>query len=235
LIIIFPRIHLSNSPIYMRRFAKNPMHSSARELCILSLIFFMPAASHSCMASKGLEDKPAQKLICVDSDGKGSGRIIDRRSAHTTPGTKHLAIQVLVFNEKNELMLHERPLKKVGGGVLDAPTTHILAGETKEQSALRCLADEYGITQKIPVKILSGYSYEKDYGDGSCENEYCIAAFALYVGKITPDKEHAGKIVALAARDVLFELSTNPSRYPVWFAETVKTVNADKEGEKFFG
>ncbi|HLC93227.1 MAG TPA: NUDIX domain-containing protein [archaeon] len=181
----------------------------------------------------GLLDNPTQKLIRVDSSGAETGSVIDRKSAHTTPGLKHLAIQVLVFNSKKELVLHERPLKKVGGGVLDAPTTHVLSGETKEQAALRCLKNEYGIPS-AEVKILSGYSYEKDYGDGSCENEYCIAAFASYSGKIIPDKEHAHKIVNVSAKKVLQELESGSSKYPVWFKETIELVKKNSEGKKFF-
>lgn len=182
--------------------------------------------------SAGLLDKPSQKLTCVDSSGRETGEVIDRRSAHTSPGVKHLAIQVLVFNDKKELVLHERPLKKVGGGVLDAPTTHVLHGESKEEAARRCLKAEYGIEGEIPVKILGGFSYEKDYGDGSCENEYCIAAFVEFGGEISPDKEHSDKIDNVSAKKVSASLGSG--KYPVWFGETVRIVLKDGSGKKFF-
>ncbi len=182
----------------------------------------------------GLLDNPQQKLISVDKSGKEISGTIDRGFAHTTPGIKHLAIQVLVFNSKKELVLHERPLKKVGGGVLDAPTTHVLFGETKEQAAMRCLRNEYGIAEKLKVKILGGYSYEKDYGDGSCENEFCIAAFSVFDGNITPSKEHAGKIINVPAKEVLKEINSAQKKYPVWFKETIKIVSEDALGKKFF-
>ncbi|MBI4210833.1 MAG: NUDIX domain-containing protein [Candidatus Diapherotrites archaeon] len=184
--------------------------------------------------SAGLLDNPNQQLICVDANGIETGAVLDRRSAHSAPGTKHLAIQVLVFNKKNELVLHERPLKKVGGGVLDAPTTHVLAGETKEAAARRCLLAEYNISKKIPIKILGGYSYEKDYGDGSCENEYCLAAYCVYPGKITPAAEHAGMVFNVKASNVARELASGSLKYPVWLAETIKLVQNDSEGKKFF-
>ncbi len=181
--------------------------------------------------STGLLDNPTQELILVGNDGKETGRTTDRRSAHTSPGLKHLAIQVLVFNSKNELILHERPLKKVGGGTLDAPTTHILSGETKEVAALRCLRNEYGIAG-AKVEILGGFSYEKDYGDGSCENEFCLAAFCVYGGGIKEDKGHTDKIVKIPAKKVLAEIGSE--KYPVWFGETVKIVKDDSEGKKCF-
>ncbi len=182
----------------------------------------------------GLLDNPSQPLICVDSSGNETGKIIDRKSAHTFPGEKHLAIQILVFNRRNELVLHERPLKKVGGGVLDAPTTHILAGETPEQAARRCLRDEYGIDGGIAVKVLGGYSYEKDYGDGSCENEFCLAAYAVHNGTISPNSDHAPKLVNVPAKKVLADLKTESGKYPVWLKETVAIVAKNSEAKKFF-
>ena len=173
--------------------------------------------------STALEDNPNQKMILVDAKGKPTGKIASRKACHTSPGIKHLAIQVLVFNPKNELVLHERPAKKVGGGVLDAPTTHVLNGETPEKAAMRCLKDEYGIA-KADVEVLGGFSYEKDYGDGSCENEFCLAAYVVFSGTIKPNAEHAGKIFNVPARKVVAELKSNPEKYPVWFKETVEIV-----------
>ena len=57
-------------------------------------------------------------MICVNPDGRQTGRVVDRKTAHTSPGVKHLAIQILVFNSKKEMILQERPMRKVGGGAL---------------------------------------------------------------------------------------------------------------------
>ena len=184
--------------------------------------------------SSGLQDNPTQRLICVDRDGRETGRVVDRKTAHSTPGVKHLAIQVLVFNSKGELVLHERPMTKVGGGVLDAPTTHVLAGETPVAAAARCLKNEYGITERLEIQILKGYSYDRDYGDGSCENEFCLSAFAVYDGEVRPNKAQAVRVVNLPVKEVVQELVTRPENFPVWFRDTVRTVKADPEGGKLF-
>lgn len=181
----------------------------------------------------GLQDNPTQQVICVDAMGKETGKTIDRKTAHTTPGVKHLAIQILVFNSKNELILHRRPMKKVGGGVLDAPTTHVLAGERPIESARRCLMNEYGIKDKqIPISVLKGYSYEKDYGDGSCENEYCLAAFVVYDGKIVPNKEEVVELANVPSGKVAEEIDSGKGNYPPWFKETVSCVREQRQ--KFF-
>jgi len=181
-----------------------------------------------------LMDHPNQEMVCVDNNGKETGQIINRKTAHMTPGIKHFAIQVLVFNTNNELILHERPAKKVGGDVLDVPTTHVLNGETPEQAARRCLKVEYNIEEKLPIKILDGFSYEKDYGDGTCENEFCLSAFTSYNGEVKPNAEHVNKIVIKPASQVIEEFDSKPELYPVWFKEVVAIVLKDEEGKKFF-
>jgi isopentenyldiphosphate isomerase len=184
--------------------------------------------------SIALKDNPAQRLICVDLDGRETGRVVDRKTAHSTPGVRHLAIQILVFNSEKELVLHERPMTKVGGGVLDSPTTHVLSGETPAGAAERCLRNEYGISEKLKVKILKGFAYDRDYGDGSCENEFCLSAFVVYDGEIRPDREQIVRIVRLPAREVVRDLIARPENFPVWFKETVRFVKDDPEGARFF-
>lgn len=179
-------------------------------------------------------DHPDQRVVCVDRNGKETGRVVDRKSAHTAPGIKHLAIQVLVFNSKKEIILHERPKRKVGGNVLDAPTTHVLAGETPKEAAARCLQNEYGISGKLKLRVLSGFPYEKEYGDGSCENEFCLAAFVQYDGELRPNKEEAPKIINMKGSKVLGELVLSPENYPIWFKDTVGIVKSDSEGSNYF-
>ncbi len=182
----------------------------------------------------GLEDHPSQKLVCVDRDGRETGRVIDRKTAHTAPGVKHLAVQILVFNSKRELVLHERPMTKVGGGVLDAPTTHVWPGETPLQAAARCLRNEYGITDRLKVSVLGGFPYSKDYGDGTCENEFCVVAFALYDGLVIPNGEEVDRIVRLQVREVVSELVSRPENFPVWLKDSVRIVKSDGEGRRLF-
>jgi len=179
-----------------------------------------------------LMDKPNQIMKLVNSNGKETTETLDRKSCHITPGKKHLAIQVLLFNAGNALILHERPLNKVGNGGLDSPTTHVLAGESSEESARRCLLDEYGISEEIPITVLSGFSYEKDYGDGTCENEFCLAAFAIYEGKINHNEEHTQKVILVPAKKVLEEIKSD--KYPVWFKETVRIVSGNEKGKLLF-
>lgn len=180
-----------------------------------------------------LDDRPNQNLICVDRNGNATGQIIDRRSAHTTPGTKHLAVQVIVFDGNGNIILHERPARKVGGNTLDAPTTHVLVGETPEKAALRCVTNEYKI-KPAGIIMLGGVAYDKDYKDGSCENEYLLAAYTVYNGPKINGSEEAPTIHYIKAAKVLDALRSNPQKYTVWFGMVVDIVRHDKVGKTFF-
>ncbi len=185
------------------------------------------------MATNPLDDRPNQKLICVDGSGNPTGNIIDRKSAHTTPGTKHLAIQVLVFDNNGNIILHERPARKVGGNTLDAPTTHVLEGETPEGAAIRCVMDEYGISD-AKIKVLSGVAYENDYKDGSCENEYVLAAYMVYNGPMIKGTKEAPVIHYIKPKDLLEELESKPQKYAVWLKFAVTIVKKDPSGRSLF-
>jgi len=172
-----------------------------------------------------MDDKAKQKMIVVDAEGKPTGQIIERGKAHEHPGVKHLAIQVLLFNSKNELILHNRHDSKIGGNTIDAPTTHVLEGETKEEAAWRCLKDEYGIKEKLQLNVLDGFSYEKKYPDGTCENEYCLVATATFDGEIKlNEREAVGNIILMPFEQTKKEVKENPQKFPPWFLKSFEIV-----------
>ena len=178
------------------------------------------------MKSPKLSHRAKQKLYEVNEKGKITGRIIARKIAHSGEGIKHLAIGVLVFTANNEIVLHKRLNTKVGGGTIDYPVTHVLEGETAEEAAFRCLKNEYGIKEKIALIKLFGFSYEKVYGDGTCENEYLIIYRANYNGKIIPNlKEMEKDIFRVKFNELLRDIKENPYKYSVWFQRTIDHLN----------
>jgi len=110
------------------------------------------------MQNKKLLDKANQLLIVVDSNGKPTEEIVIRSEAHKTPGIKHVALQVLLFNDKKQFILHKRHHNKIGGNKFDTPVTHVLRGESYNNAAWRALKDEYGISRKIPLNWIGGFS-----------------------------------------------------------------------------
>lgn len=173
-----------------------------------------------------------QILHVATRSGRLTGKKVNRWKAHTAPGVKHLAFAILVLNDKNEFVLHKRPKRKVGGGVLDTPVSHVLAGETKEHAMRRCLKEEYGFAPRA-FKNLSGFSYEEHYPDGTCENEYCLVSIVKHAGAFKPNpREVDGKLVFLKASKALGEIKKKPKKYAIWFRLAIKLLAKNTRGKK---
>ena len=95
------------------------------------------------------------------------------------------------------------------------PTTPTyLPGETPTSAAGEVLGNEYGITERLDLHLLKGYAYENDYGDGSCENEFCLPAFTVYDGVVVADKGHVVKIVKIPAKEVVQSVMAEAGKLP---------------------
>lgn len=183
-----------------------------------------------------MDEKERQLLIMVDDRGRPTKGYIERWKAHLFPGIKHLAVQVLVFDAAKRLVLHHRNPVKIGGQVLDAPTTHVLRGENYESAARRCLKNEYGITAALPLTLVGGFSYgtRKDE-EGRCEDEYCAVMYCQYAGRIVPNHEEAvGKVERRPFEQILKDIAKEPENYPAWFFKSVETFQSSKAAEHFF-
>ena len=184
--------------------------------------------------NKKLLDRAEQPMIAVDDAGKPTGRIVKRAEAHASPGVKHLAFIVFVINPKNEFVLHRRHSDKIGGNSIDAPVSHVLNGETLEQAVQRCLKHEYGIQGQLPLLNLGGFSYGEDYGDGTCENEYCLVLVVEYNGKIVPNpNEIEGNIILLPAKKAIGDSRKNPEKYSVWFKPAIEIFAKHPKTKRF--
>jgi len=181
-----------------------------------------------------LADRAKQKMRLCDGQGNESGETAERWECHKSPGKKHIAFIVFVINEKKEFALHKRSGKKIGDNVLDSPVSHVLADETVEQALQRCLKHEYGILEQLPVTKYGGFSYEKDYGDGTCENEYCLVLSVEHSGSITPNPEEMeGEITMMPISQAISESKSSPKKFEIWFNLAIPIFEKHPEAKKF--
>jgi isopentenyldiphosphate isomerase len=184
--------------------------------------------------SQKLEDRASQRMRLTDAKGNETGKILSRKECHSAPGKKHLAFLVFAINEKNEFALHKRSGKKIGDNVLDSPVSHVLAEESVEDAVYRCLKHEYGIEKRLSVENYGGFSYEKDYGDGTCENEYCLTLSVEYDGKLAPNPlEIEGEIIFMPVKDAIARSKARPQEFEVWFNHAVPVFEKSRKAEKF--
>ena len=187
------------------------------------------------MVNEKLLDRAEQKMQVTDADGNLTGEIVRRVDAHKSPGIKHLAFLVFVINDKNEFVLHRRIGKKIGGNTIDSPVSHVLEGETLEEAVHRCLKHEYGIEEKLPVTNMGGFSYEKDYGDGTCENEYCLSLFVEYTGPLKPNPEEIdGELIFIPVKQAIEDAKQDREKFAVWFYPAIEIFEKHSASQKFF-
>lgn len=133
-----------------------------------------------------------QIILGADESGNFTGEHFPKMVGHTREGRHHLAITVLVYNNKGEVLLQKRK-HKVFDNIWDfTGATHPLHGEdggdeTFEEATLRCLKVEYGIDH-VDLKNLGGFNYFAKIG-ALCENEYCMMMVGEYNGEIKLNPE----------------------------------------------
>lgn len=169
--------------------------------------------------------QPNQVILVADKNGNHTGEYIPKEVGHTGEGKRHLAITVLLYNSKGEVLLQKRK-HKVFDDVWDfTGATHPLhkdneKDETFEEATLRCLEREYGISD-IELKNLGSFNYFAKY-DGLCENEHCAMLVGEYNGEIKLNAEVGYGYKWMYKKEFLKDLELDPTSYSPWAVEGVK-------------
>ncbi len=181
-----------------------------------------------------LADRAKQMLRLCDDQGNETGETAERWACHKTPGKKHIAFIVFVVNDKKEFALHKRVASKVGDSLLDSPVSHVLADETLEEAVFRCLRHEYGIGERLVVEKHGGFSYEKNYGDGTCENEYCLVLSVDYSGSLTANSEEIeGGVSQTSIAESIADSKAHPEKFEVWFNHAAPIFEGSEKAKKY--
>ncbi len=164
--------------------------------------------------------QPDQTILVADKNGRHTGEYVKKEVAHTGRGKRHLAISVLLYNNKKQVLLQKRK-HKIHNDIWDLTgSTHHLhrrdgTNETTEEATYRCLEQEYGIFAKIPLKVLGGINYFA--ADGKfCENEHDIIVAGEYSGEIKPNRDVHYDYQWVEFEDFLKDIVTNPKKYAPW-------------------
>lgn len=162
-----------------------------------------------------------QIILAVDDNGKFL-EYIPRSVGHAGAGRCHLAITVLLFNSRGQVLLQRRK-HQIFDNMWDLTgATHLLhkadsQDETVEEAATRCLKTEYGITEQIKLENLGFFNYFTKYGD-LCENEHCAMMAGEYNGAVNLDSSAGYEYKWVDKSKFLKDLETNPKNYTPWAA-----------------
>lgn len=166
-----------------------------------------------------------QIILVSDDKGNFTGEYIPKNIGHTGQGKRHLAITVLIYNKKGEVLLQKRK-HQVFDNIWDITgATHPLhrengTNETFEEATLRCLKREYGI-EDVKLKNIGSFNYFAQDGI-RCENEHCAMMIGEYNGPVKLNPEVGYEYKWMKKDEFLADIEQNPEKYSKWAQEGVK-------------
>ncbi len=167
-----------------------------------------------------------QIILACDDSGKFL-EYIPKSVGHTGQGRRHLAITVLVYNSKGEVLLQRRK-HKVFDNIWDfTASTHPLhqengQDETFEQATERALKDEYDI-ESISLKRIGEFNYFAKVGE-LCENEHDVLLIGEYNGEVKLNPEVAYEYKWINKQELFTDMEANPKNYSAWSLEGLKVL-----------
>ncbi len=163
-----------------------------------------------------------QYVVLVNQEDKEIGKM-EKMEAHQK-GLLHRAFSVFVFNDQNELMIHQRALSKYHSAGLWTNTccSHQKVGESSINAAHRRLIEEMGFDCKLEKAF--EFTYRAELENGLIENEYDHVFIGKYnqLPNINSDEVNDWKWISI--ENLNLELQSNPNLYTEWFKLSWKKV-----------
>ena len=174
-----------------------------------------------------LSNEGSQTILAFDDDGNFL-EYIPKMVGHTGDGRRHLAITVLLYNSKNEVLLQKRK-HKVFDDIWDfTASTHPLhlengKDESLEEATLRALDEEWGISPStsLRVKEVGEFNYFKKINN-LCENEHDALFIGEHNGEIKMDENVGYGYKWVSKQEMLEDMEKNPKKYTAWANEGLK-------------
>ncbi len=161
-----------------------------------------------------MEEIPAE-VILVDTKDHPCG-VMEKIKAHKE-GKLHRAVSVVIFNSRNEMLIHRRAVDKYHSAGLwtNATCSHPMPMEQTHEAARRRLREEMGL--KCELLEVFTFVYKATFQNGLIEHELDH----LFVGwcddepQLNPDEVMDYQWVK--TDDLQHDITKNPQKYTVWF------------------
>jgi isopentenyl-diphosphate delta-isomerase len=154
-------------------------------------------------------------VVLVNEQDEPIG-IMEKMEAHEK-ALLHRAFSVFIFNEKGEMLLQRRSLKKYHSGGLwtNACCSHPYPDEDVLAAAVRRTKEELGIV--VELKKAFSFTYKADLDAGLTEYEFDHVFIGNYQGKISANQDEVGDYAYLDLKYLSEHMEKNPEKYTVWF------------------
>jgi isopentenyl-diphosphate delta-isomerase len=156
-----------------------------------------------------------EKVILVDKNDNEVGTM-EKQEAHVK-GLLHRAFSVFIFNDKNELLLQRRAVKKYHSGGLWTNTccSHPRQNEKTEDAAKRRLLEEMGLRSTIKKQFDFVYKAKLDNNLYEHEFDHVFFGFTNDLPIINP--EEVEEYTYKTLEDIGNEMKAIPDKYTEWF------------------
>lgn len=165
-----------------------------------------------------------ETLILVDEKDNEIG-YEEKIKAHKNGGKLHRAFSIFIFNDKNELLLQKRSIKKYHFGGLWTNTccSHHKKGETLEESIHRELKEEVGFDTELK-EIFTFIYHATDKNSGLTEHELDHVFIGRYNGEVKPNAEEIDEWKWINTEELREDIKVNGENYTPWFKKIIDKV-----------
>lgn len=160
-------------------------------------------------------NNPDHEIILVNEADEQTGTA-EKMEAHYK-ALLHRAFSVFIFNEKGEMLLQQRALRKYHSAGLwtNACCSHPKPGEETINGAKRRLQEELGFS--VDIKKSFDFIYTASFDNGLTENEFDHVYTGVYDGVIKPNPDEVMDYCYKSMEDIKNDLLVTPHLYTAWF------------------
>ncbi len=173
--------------------------------------------------TKQKEDLEDKKIILVDENDRQTGTA-GKMKTHRD-GLLHRCFSILIFNDKNELLLQQRAKNKYHSPGKWANTCcgHPEPGEEIWEAARKRLKEEMGFTCELEESFV--FHYKIEFDNGLTENEIDHVLKGRYNGKVSPNPLEVGDYKWIKLENVKEDIRDEPDKYAYWFRRIVEKLD----------
>ncbi|MCD8528645.1 MAG: isopentenyl-diphosphate Delta-isomerase [Chitinophagales bacterium] len=162
-----------------------------------------------------------EQVVLVNEQDEVLG-LMGKTEAHEK-ALLHRAISILIFNDKNEMLIQQRADGKYHWAGIWSNTvcTHPRENESYKAAAKRRLQEELGFSTKL--KEVFNFIYKaKDEESGLTEHELDHVFVGTYNGEIPFNQTEVKAIRWISAPKLFIEIEENPDLFSFWFKIILK-------------
>ena len=157
----------------------------------------------------------------------------EKSKCHSINGILHRGFLVMVFNDKNQLLLARRSQeKKLWPNFWDGSiASHLHENETYEEATKRRLREELGV--ECNTKYLFKFHYNLTYKNVGSENEICAILFAKCNDNLSVNSEEISDWKFISIEQLKNDIKES-DKYTPWLLITLKKIESEKLWKKLF-